>query len=157
MLGLVRYGHSEARTHEESPVLLKSLIAALALAVSVAFQSPAVAADAEALANAKARVEAATKVYEDLLKRMESDPARYPLDFDKLCTWSVRWMDAQRDAASDADAKAKAVEDHLARVKDVGKLARDLAKKGITVGYDIAVTDYYRLEAERLAAGEKKK
>jgi hypothetical protein len=135
----------------------KTASAALVLALGLALQSRAVAADGEALANAKARVEAATKVYEDLLKRMEADPARYPLDFDKLCMWSVRWMDAQHDASGDANAKAKAVEDHLARVKDVGKLARDLAKKGITVGYDIAITDYYRLEAEHLAAGEKKK
>jgi hypothetical protein len=131
-------------------------ITALCLALSLALPSHAVAADEEALANAKARLEAATKVYEDLWKRAEADPARYPLDFDKLCTWSARWMEAQRDAAGDANAKAKAVEDHLARVKDIGKLAKDLAKKGFTVGYDIAITDYYRLEAERLKAREKK-
>ena len=131
-------------------------ITALCLALSLALPSHAVAADEEALANAKSRLEAATKVYEDLWKRAEADPARYPLDFDKLCTWSARWMEAQRDAAGDANAKAKAVEDHLARVKDIGKLAKDLAKKGFTVGYDIAITDYYRLEAERLRAREKK-
>jgi hypothetical protein len=136
---------------------LKSSIAALALAVSLAFQSTAVAADAEALANAKARVDAAKSVYEDLWKLAKMDPARHPLDFEKLCTWSTRWMDAQRDASGDADTKAKAVEEHLARVKDVGKAAKELAKNGITGVYDIAITDYYRLEAERLAAGEKKK
>jgi hypothetical protein len=157
MLVVARCVHTETQTSKESPVPFKSIIASLALAASVAVQTPAFAADSEALTNAKARVEAATKVYEDSLKRMESDPGRYPLDFDKLCTWSARRMDAQRDAAVDGDAKARAVQDHLARVKDVGKLARDLAKKGITVGYDIAITDYYRLEAERLAAGEKKK
>jgi hypothetical protein len=57
------------------------------------------------LVNAKARLEAATKVYEDLWKRAEADPARYPLDFDNLCTWSARWMEAQRDAADDTDAR----------------------------------------------------
>jgi hypothetical protein len=29
----------------------------------------------------------------------------------------------ERDATGDSEAKAKAVEDHLARVKDIGKLA----------------------------------
>jgi hypothetical protein len=138
-------------------VQVKTLVAALALASSVALQRSAIAADDEAVANAKARTEAAKRVYEDLSKRMEADPARYPLDFDKLCTWSVRWMEAQRDAAGDADAKAKAVQAHLARVKDIGTLAKDLAKKGVTAGYDIAITDFYRLEAERLVAGDKKK
>jgi hypothetical protein len=136
---------------------LKNLIAALTLAASVTLQSHSVAADAEALANAKARVDAAKTAYDDLWKLAKMDPARHPLDFDKLCTWSTRWMDAQRDAAGDADARAKAVEDHLARVKEVGKMAKDMAKNGITARYDIAVTDYHRLEAERLAAGEKKK
>jgi hypothetical protein len=135
----------------------KIAIAALVVAMSLALQSHAVAADEEAVANAKARREAATKVYEDLWKRVETDPARYPLDFDKLCTWSARWMEAQRDAAGDASTKAKAVEDHLARIKDIGKRARDLAKKGLTVGYDIAITDFYGLEAERLIAREKTK
>jgi hypothetical protein len=138
-------------------VPFKTLVVALALAVSLALQRPTVAADEEAVANAKARLEAAKKVYEDLSKRMEADPARYPLDFDKLCTWSVRWMEAQRDASGDADAKAKAVQDHLARVKDVGELAKYLAKTGVTVGYDIAITDFYRLEAERMVAEAKKK
>jgi hypothetical protein len=135
----------------------KIAIAALVVALSLTLQSHAIAADDEAVANAKARLEAATKVYEDLWKRAETDPARYPLDFDKLCTWSARWMEAQRDAVGDASTKAKAVEDHLARIKDIGKLAKDLAKKGFTVGYDIAITDFYRLEAERLIAREKKK
>jgi hypothetical protein len=120
-------------------------------------QPRAFAADEPAVANAKARLEAAQKVYDDLYKRMETDPARYPLDFDKLCTWSVRWMEAQRDASGDADAKGKAIQDHLARVKDIGRLANDLAKKGVTAGYDIAITDFYRLEAERLAVERKKK
>jgi hypothetical protein len=124
MLGLVRCVHSETQIPKESSVTLKNIVAALGFAASVVFQTPAVAADGEALANAKDRVEAATKVYEDLFKRMEADPGRYPLDFDKLCTWSARWMDAQRDAAVDGDAKAKAVQDHLARVKDVGRGTR---------------------------------
>jgi hypothetical protein len=67
--------------------------------------------------NAKARADAARKVYEGLLNRMRMD-AGFKLDSDALYLWSRRWMNAQREVAASKAERTAAAEAHRTRPAD---------------------------------------
>ncbi len=109
---------------------------------------PAKAADAEA-ALKKAMLEDARKVYEMDLARYRAGQA---LGGEELYLWSVRWLEADLDLTTDAAAKTTALKAHLDRMKEVEKMAANLAKTGQGRESDAAAGRYYRAQAELWAA-----
>jgi hypothetical protein len=98
-------------------------------------------------ANARARREAARKVYEGTLARMKVDVNAQ--DFDRPCQWSRRWLEAERELAPAREDRAAAARAHLDRMTDLEALVRKLRDKGVATDTDLAVVEFYRLEAER--------
>ncbi len=129
------------------------LILALAAAPAVLF-SPAQAGQGQK-ANAKARLQAARKVYEGYLSRYKIGPSQ-PLDAEKLYQWSRRWLEAQQDLALKKADRVAAAEAHLARMRRLEQTMRDLARKEVAP-YEVAGAEFYRLEAERWVAQAKGK
>jgi hypothetical protein len=110
----------------------------------------------EKAANAKARAEAARKVYECMMERYRLD-AGFKFDPEQAYQWSRRWMEAEREAAGAKAGRVAAVEGHLERMKKWEKVmetdnapGRHLYSPG-----DYAAAQFYRLEAEGWLAQEK--
>jgi len=105
--------------------------------------------------NARARAEAARKVYEGSLARFGID-ARYKPEIEHFHLWSRRWMEAEREAAGTKAERTAAAQGHLGRMKKWAKLVEQDNKAGGTFsGADVAATEFYCLEAEAWLAQEK--
>jgi hypothetical protein len=63
-------------------------------------------------------------------------------------TWSRRWMEAQRDAASDDAGRRAAVTGHLNRMKPLVDRAKRLRAAGLNSAADVAAATWYAAEAE---------
>jgi hypothetical protein len=110
------------------------------------------AADTKAAAeNARARAEAARRVYEGNL-----DP-RPPFGdvLEKLYRWSCRLLDAERDAAEDKKERQAAVENHYKRMRALEIRAKDWFRLGLIPAIQVPQAEYYRLEAEAWLAKAK--
>jgi RNA polymerase sigma factor (sigma-70 family) len=101
-------------------------------------------------ANARARREAARKVYEGTLARMKVDTAA--VDWDRPCQWSRRWLEADRDVDDSYKGQVAAAKAHLERMKELKALVRKLLADKVVSATDVTAVEYYRLEAERLLA-----
>jgi hypothetical protein len=115
-------------------------------------------AKAEA-ANAKARMEAARKVYKGILARARIDPGA-PLSsavFAGLNRWSLRWMEAQRDLSRKKKEQFTAVEAHVKRMRELEKMGERMGKKGLLSASEVSAVTFYRLDAEKLLLKAKKK
>lgn len=110
---------------------------------------PAKVGDAEA-ALKKAMLEDARKVYEMDLARYRAGQA--PLGGEELHLWSVRWLEADLDLTADATARTAALKAHVDRMKEVEKMATNLAISGQGRESDAAAGRYYRAQAELWAA-----
>jgi hypothetical protein len=137
----------------------KGLLAVAAVLARGALQA---AEDAKAeAANAKARVEAAQKVYKGMIARRNSDPSGGAAGlawFEQLNRWSLRWMGAQCDLSTKKADKVAAVEAHLKRMREWEKNAKAMAKKGSVIApYEVSAVTFYRLDAEKLLRKAKKK
>jgi hypothetical protein len=119
----------------------------VALVLTLALTVVAVAEDP--IANAKGRMEAAQKVYEGMLKRMQTDPA-FGFDAERVNRWSRRWLDAEKDYANKKDDQVAAVQAHLDRMKKLETQARLMHKAGMITAVDVAACEFYRLEAEKM-------
>ena len=117
---------------------------------------PAARADETRATNAKARLHAARKVYHGMLERAKIDP-NSPLDPDKLCHWSRRWLEAERDLGETKEARIAAVQGHLERMKTMDVLVKQLFEQKLVTPVDVAAQAFFRLEAERDLAQAKGK
>jgi hypothetical protein len=105
--------------------------------------------------NAKARAEAARKVYETLLERYRRDGG-FQLDPEKLYLWSRRWMEAEREVGTERAERVATVEKHLERMKKWEQMVEAARRQGLTFTEgDVAAAQFYRLEAEAWLAQEK--
>jgi hypothetical protein len=128
-----------------SRILLASMIPLFALSLA--------RADEKAAENARARLQAARKVYKGLGERKLVD-AR-DSDFEKVYLWSRRWMDAEKELAVKKADKISAVQGHLDRMKKLEGVVKALLEGGLATSYDPPVAEFYRLEAEQWLAREK--
>jgi hypothetical protein len=121
----------------------------LGLCVAGGLTSLARADATEDLANAKARVEAARKVYNGMLRRRQIDP-KFGLNLEKFYQWSRRWMEAQHDVSATKKNQVAAIEAHLARIKTLEKAVKEVIKAGSDASsYEAKAAEFYRLEAEK--------
>lgn len=116
----------------------RSLVLAAALALAAV--TPASADD-----DPGAIVDAAAKAYEVALKRWESGAG----PGDDIYTWSVRWLDAQRDLPLKGKALAAAASAHLERMKTLAERTRVKVDAGAVSALDAVATVFYVREAER--------
>jgi hypothetical protein len=137
------------------PFCFATLILVLA-ATRAALLGPARAGEGKAAANAKARLEAARKVYEVYLDRYKRGEPQ-PLNAELLYRWSRRWLEAQQELATKKGDKVAAVEAHLTRMRWLEELLRRMHKSGVAATFDVAGAEFYRLEAERWVAQAKGK
>jgi hypothetical protein len=126
------------------------------LLLSLAGMTSAAAAEDDAAANARARMEAAQKVYKGLLARWAIDPNLQPAVYEHLYRWSCRWMEAQAESGTKKD-RLTAAEAHLARMRDLEKTARKLLKEGLGAPYEVSAIEFYRLDAEKRLQTIRKK
>jgi hypothetical protein len=121
------------------------------------------AGEAELRANARARLEAARKVYQGHQARQKVEVPTPGLKmppvlglpfFERLHHWSLRWMDAERELAEKQAGRVAAVAAHLDRMRGLEKEAKK-AVFGLAP-YEATAVTFYRLEAEKLLLREKK-
>lgn len=106
------------------------------------------AASTAPTSNARARFEAARKVYEGILARHQLESKPQPADFENLCLWSRRWMDAQREMSDEKANQLEAIAAHLGRVKELERRANEWAKANAIPESEAAALEYHRLLAE---------
>jgi len=90
------------------------------------------------------RAEAARKVYQANMNRFKAGQA-LPSE---LFGWSERWMEAELALVEKPADRAKVLQAHLARTRDVERIAIGYAKTGQGRQADADAATYYRLEAE---------
>ena len=135
------------------------------LALGLLGGGPAEAADDARVANARARLAAAQKVYKGLQDRWRSGPPADDLtklsyrDFAELSyRWSVRWLEAQQETSPRQADQVAAAEAHLARMRQLAKMLRAARGLGGFVSpVEVAAGEFYRLDAERALLRLKKK
>jgi hypothetical protein len=104
--------------------------------------------------NAKARLEAARKVYEAILARYQVDINAKP-DPEKLYQWSRRWMLAQRDLASKNEEQIAAAEGHLSRMKTMRALFEKIKNLDSASALDSFSLSFFQFKAEQAVAEAK--
>lgn len=102
------------------------------------------------------RMELAKVAYQGLFERQKVDPSE-PLDLDKLQSWSLRWMAAQRELADDKVGRVAAAEAHLKRIQALEDWCKSMVEEKQAPRYVAAMAEYHRLEAERLVGVESGK
>jgi hypothetical protein len=135
----------------------------LALAFILAVPAArSVAADPAQVKNARARAEAARKVYETMLLAWQEEPPgprhelSLPRDLESFYRWSRRWAEAESESAAGKDGRVAAAGAHLDRMKKWEQFLRQLRKKGgLVSGSDVAAAEFFRLEAESWLEKEK--
>jgi hypothetical protein len=106
-------------------------------------------------ANAKARLEAAKKVYESTWQHHVQDPEAVPFNLDYYHDWSVRWLQAERDLSRTKAEQMAALEAHSRRMKSWKiKIARGV-KEGTVPGYQDTAAEFFCLEAEEWLVAAK--
>jgi RNA polymerase sigma factor (sigma-70 family) len=103
----------------------------------------AVGPDREA-ALKKALVEAARKTFEMDLKRLQARQGTTG----EVFLWSRRWLEAELEAAGGKEQREAALRAHVARMKELVKLAHSLAATGQGRVADATGADYFLAQAE---------
>jgi hypothetical protein len=102
---------------------------------------------------AQARADAANKTFQVALRSWKSGlPGVKPED---LYIWSVRWLNAQRDLSTKKEDQLAALNEHLRRTQELGRIAAALTKAGQGSPLDTAAAEYYLREAELWLAQAK--
>ena len=95
---------------------------------------------------AQAQVDAAHRAYDVAMKLWKQlQPGVKPED---VYTWSVRWLNAQRDLSSKQEDHLSALNAHLQRMQEQAKVAKALWQAGVGSPLDSVAADYYLTEAE---------
>ena len=125
--------------------MLKSGVFALSLAIAAAagFPDPAppLKVPKELL---EKRLDTVRKVYQQNLARLKGGQS-LPSE---LFGWSERWLEAELALAEKPADRAKVLQDHLDRTREVERAAVGYAKAGQGRQADADAATYYRLEAE---------
>jgi len=90
------------------------------------------------------RLQAARNVFEQHLARLKAGQG-LPSE---LFGWSEHWVDAEIALSGKAAERAEALKGHLARIREVERMAVAYAKAGQGRQADADAAIYYRLEAE---------
>ncbi len=115
-------------------------------------QQPKIAASAKAafFARDSTRIELASRLYEEMVKRNETMVGSpFPED---APMWSRRWMEDEVRVARNHAERVAATENHLARTKRLEETAENYAKAGQAPHVTALKMRYFRLEAEQLLA-----
>ena len=115
-------------------------VVALAFALLTATAAPALAGPSKA----EARVAAAAAAFATAQTRMAAGAA--PVDI--VYTWSVRWLDAQRELPLKGKALAAAAQAHLERMTALTAQVGAAVDRGAAPAADREAAAYYQLEAE---------
>jgi WD40 repeat protein len=102
------------------------------------------AADVKKLA--KARVDAARKAYDYAAMLLKAGSPGAKLEYSY--TWSVRWLNAQRDMSSKHEDHLAALNAHLQRMQELARVTKALIETGGGSPLDSVAADYYLTEAE---------
>jgi hypothetical protein len=107
------------------------------LLLLVLIASPALA-DTAVSPLVKARTDTAARAYAMVEARYKSGTA----DIESVYRWSVRWLDAQRDAAP-----KPAAQDHLKRMQTLEAAAKARVSSGIAPADEAVAAEYFKAEA----------
>jgi multidrug resistance efflux pump len=110
----------------------------------------------------QARIDAAHRAYDEAVtlsqqaKRVGTVliPLARPED---VATWSVRWLNAQREMSDKKEDYMAALEAHLKRMKELQQRVAEMTKNGLASSLDISAVEFHRTEAELWLAREKAK
>lgn len=118
----------------------------LALAVLVAIAAPAaaVAAPADTIKLAQAKVDAAAKVFATAQARWQAGSGT----FDEVAAWSTRWLNAQRDQGAKGAKLKAALTAHRDRMQAAVTAATERVKSGVAPVIEVDEATYYLAEAE---------
>jgi RND family efflux transporter MFP subunit len=112
----------------------------------------------------KARLEATQKAYEEAVEAsqqlIQTRNLTIPLvKSEEVYTWSVRWLNAQRDLSSKKDDQVAALKGHLQRMKELQEQVARLRKGGVVSLSSLQplAVESYLVEAELWLAQEKAK
>jgi hypothetical protein len=101
----------------------------------------------------EARVAAAKKAYAVAAESVKSGIPGVKAE--DLYRWSVRWLNAQRDATGKLEIRLSALNDHLKRMQELSRVAAVLTKAGQGSALDGAAAEFYLREAELWVAQAK--
>jgi hypothetical protein len=102
-------------------------------------------AEPDLTALARARIEAAHRAYQEALDLYREGRSR---DVDRIYLWSVRWLEAERDAAARPADQLPAWEAHTKRMKQLDDLVRGRFRAGVAAAVELPAVEYYRKEAD---------
>jgi hypothetical protein len=104
--------------------------------------------DEPAAVNAKARLEAARKVYEGTFERRKID-SNVVIDPERLYHWSRRWFEAEKELSANKQDHVAAAQRHLERMKTLEGEMKGLHQAGQVNPIEVPAGTFFRLEAER--------
>jgi hypothetical protein len=129
-------------------------------------QKPEPAKDLKAAEEAtvllKARAAAAEKAYRGVLggltqtRRVGNILIQITENPEEAYTWSVRWLEAQRDLSPKHEDQLAALEAHLKRMTELHKAVKDLSRD-VVPSFRVDQAEWYRLEAQLWLAKAKTK
>ena len=99
-------------------------------------------------ATAKARRDAARKVYEGSWEHHLQAPEDFPDNLDFWHDWSVRWMQADRDLSRTNAEEIAALDAHLKRMEDKKEWYDKSVKDGGAPAYLASAAEFFQLEAQ---------
>jgi multidrug efflux pump subunit AcrA (membrane-fusion protein) len=110
----------------------------------------------------QARLDAARRAYEEAVKSTQQTrrvadliiPLARPQD---VATWSLRWLNAQREMSGKKEDQIAALEAHLNRMKELQKRVTEMNKNGLASSLEVSAVEFHRREAELWLAREKAK
>jgi hypothetical protein len=98
--------------------------------------------------NAKARRDAARKVYETAWQHHVQSPDAGPGNVEFYHDWSVRWLHAEQDLSRTKTEQVTALEGHLNRMKLWKERLDGAVKAGAAATHEAAAAEFFHLEAE---------
>src|SRR5262245_4453705 len=110
-----------------------------------------------AAATAKARRDAAKKVYEGTWQHHVQAPEDVPFNLDFYHDWSVRWMQAERDLSHTKAEDVAALEEHLKRMQGWKERIDEQVKgdRPAVPKYWAPWAEFFQIEAEDWVAATK--
>jgi hypothetical protein len=128
-----------------------AMLTVLLAGLSVAPAAPQAPAKPSPLAEAR---------YQAALKQFEITWSYYQqarIDSFQVYYWSRLVLDARRDMGETPADRTVALENHLARMKQLEQLVLKIRRLGFGRSSDVGATEYYRLEAEHWLAQATRK
>jgi hypothetical protein len=98
--------------------------------------------------NAKARHDAAKKVYEMAWQHHAQSPDEGTGNVEFYHDWSVRWLHAERDLGRKKSDHITALEEHLNRMKLWKERLGGSVKEGAAPAHEASAAEFFLLEAE---------